>query len=114
MGTGVIAGDDPLEESRWAWTQRRLRLWRNHRGVARVEAMARLHVVNWNGKDVPPELQELPAGRYVMVEYARDVTDLSPEEDAGITAGLDEIDRGETVSWEDVRADLAVMLNRPR
>ena len=76
--------------------------------------MARLWVVNWNGKDVPPELLELPAGRYVLAEVAREATDLSPEEDAGIAAGLDEIDRGETVPWEDVRVDLDEMLNRPR
>lgn len=74
--------------------------------------MARLRVVNWNGKDVPPELRELPAGRYLVVEYVP--ADLSPEEEAGIDAGLDEIDRGEAVSWEDVRADLDDALNRSR
>ena len=26
----------------------------------------RAGVVTWNGKDVPPELRELPAGRYVV------------------------------------------------
>ena len=26
----------------------------------------RPRVVTWNGKDVPPELRELPAGRYVV------------------------------------------------
>lgn len=76
--------------------------------------MARLRVVNWNGKDIPPELLELPAGRYVVAEYAREATELSPEENAGIDAGIDEIDSGETVPWEDVRADLDEMLNRRR
>jgi len=73
--------------------------------------MARLRVVNWNGKDVPPELRELPAGRYVVAEYA---ADLSPEDDAALTAGLDEVDRGETESWETVRADLDKRFDRPR
>ena len=31
----------------------------------------RARVMTWNGKDVPPELRELPAGRYV-VEAAED------------------------------------------
>ncbi len=71
--------------------------------------MARLQVVTWNGCDVPPELRALPAGRYVLAEYDGE---LSAEEEAGIAAGLDEIDRGETESWDDVRGDLDAMLRR--
>jgi hypothetical protein len=26
----------------------------------------RARVVSWNGKDVPPEIRELPAGRYIV------------------------------------------------
>ncbi len=29
----------------------------------------RARVVTWNGKDVPAELRELPAGRYVVESY---------------------------------------------
>jgi hypothetical protein len=67
--------------------------------------VARVNVVNWNGKDVPPELRELPAGRYVLAPVDAGY-ELSPEEEAGLDEALDEIDRGETVPWEEVRADL--------
>ena len=43
-------------------------------------------VVTWNGKDVPAELRELPAGRYV-VEAIDDAPALSPDEEAGIEEG---------------------------
>ena len=72
-----------------------------------------VRVVTWNGKDVPAELRELPAGRYVLAPVDA-ATELSADEEAGVEAGLDEIDRGETVAWEDVRSDLDKMLNRPR
>ena len=73
--------------------------------------MARLRVVNWNGKDFPPELRELPTGRCV-VEPIDVAPELSPEEEAGIEAGLDEIDRGETVSAEEVHAGIDDMLRQ--
>jgi len=75
--------------------------------------MARVNVVTWNGKDVPPELRELPAGRYVLAPVDA-AYELSPEEQAGLEAGLDEIERGESVPWDEVRADLDEMLNRRR
>ena len=46
-------------------------------------------VVTWNGKDVPPELRELPAGRYVVEAVEEEGPVLSPEEEAGIEAALD-------------------------
>jgi predicted transcriptional regulator len=73
--------------------------------------MARVRVLNWNGHDVPPELRELPAGRYVLAEY--DV-ELSAEQEAGLEEGLDEIDRGQTEPWQDVRAQLDDVLNPRR
>jgi predicted transcriptional regulator len=67
--------------------------------------------VNWNGRDLPPELRELPAGRYV-VEPIDLTRDLSPEEEAGLEAGIDEIERGETASADDVGASIDEMLRR--
>ena len=46
-------------------------------------------VVTWNGKDVPPELRELPAGRYVVEAVEDEAPALSPEEEAGIEAALE-------------------------
>src|SRR6202011_4934369 len=46
----------------------------------------RARVVTWNGKDVPPELRELPAGRYIVEAVEEEAPVLSPEEEAGIGA----------------------------
>ena len=67
--------------------------------------MARPRVVNWNGKDFPPELHELPAGRYI-IEPIDAVPELSLDEGAGLEEGLEEIARGETLSAEEVHASL--------
>ena len=48
----------------------------------------RARVVTWNGKDVPPELRELPAGRYVVEAVEDEAPALSPEEEAGTSAIL--------------------------
>ena len=42
----------------------------------------RARVVTWNGKDVPPELRELPAGRYIVEAVEEEAPVLSPEEEA--------------------------------
>ena len=36
-------------------------------------------VVTWNGKDVPPEFRDLPAGRYVVEAVDEEAPTLSPE-----------------------------------
>ena len=72
--------------------------------------MSRVRVLNWNGKDVPPELRELPAGRYVVAEY--EPLPLGSEEEAGLEAGLDEIDRGDTLGADEVHAGIDEMLSR--
>jgi hypothetical protein len=49
----------------------------------------RARVVTWNGKDVPPELRELPAGRYIVEALEEEAPSLSREEEAGIEAALE-------------------------
>jgi hypothetical protein len=49
-------------------------------------------VVTWNGKDVPAELRELPAGRYVVKAVDDEAPVLSPDEEAGIEAALESYD----------------------
>jgi hypothetical protein len=49
-------------------------------------------VVTWNGKDVPAELRELPAGRYVVEAVDDEAPVLSPDEEAGIEAALESYD----------------------
>ena len=65
--------------------------------------------MNWNGKDLPAELRELPAGRYV-VESIDVAAELSPEEDAGLEVGLDEIERGDVVPADEVSARIDELL----
>ena len=48
---------------------------------------------------MPDELRRLPPGRY-LVEAAPDA--LTPEEEAGIMAGLDELDAGGGIELEDL------------
>ena len=45
-------------------------------------------LITWNGKDLPPEFRDLPAGRYLVepADYAAPL--LSPDEEAGIEAAL--------------------------
>jgi hypothetical protein len=44
-------------------------------------------VVEWNGQDLPEQLRELPAGRYVLAPVDESVA-LSDEEEAGLIAAL--------------------------
>jgi len=65
----------------------------------------RARVVTWNGKDVPPELRDLPAGRYVVeaVEDEAPALSLSPEEEAGIEAALESYRQGRVVDAKRAR-----------
>lgn len=53
-----------------------------------------IRVIEWDGTGVPAALRDLPPGRYV-VEPLDDVAPLTAEEDAGIAAALDALDRGQ-------------------
>jgi hypothetical protein len=44
-------------------------------------------VVEWNGQDVPEQLRNLPAGRYVLAPVD-EAAALTPEEEAGLIAAL--------------------------
>lgn len=69
-------------------------------------------VVTWNGKDVPPELQELPAGRYVVEPIEDKAPALSPEEEAGIEAALESYRQGRTVDARRAREIIDAALAR--
>ena len=60
-------------------------------------------VVTWNGKDVPAELRELPAGRYVVEAIDDDAPALSPDEEAGIEAALESYGQGRVVGAKRAR-----------
>ena len=69
-------------------------------------------VVTWNGKDVPAELRELPAGRYVVEAIDDDAPALSPDEEAGIEAALESYRQGRIVDAKRARQILDAALGR--
>lgn len=68
-------------------------------------------VVNWNGKDVPVELRELPAGRYV-VEAIDTTPALSPEEETGLEAALQSYRQGRVIDAKRAREIIDAALGR--
>ncbi len=60
-------------------------------------------VVTWNGKDIPAELRDLPAGRYVVEPVDDEAPALSPDEEAGIEAALESYRQGRVIDAERAR-----------
>ena len=78
--------------------------------VCYTGAMAdRTRVLTWNGKDMPPELRELPAGRYVVEAIEAEAPALTPEEEAGIEAALDSYQSGRVVGAKRARDIIAAL-----
>jgi hypothetical protein len=69
-------------------------------------------VVTWNGKDVPVELRELPAGRYVVEPVDDEAPALSPDEEAGIEAALESYRQGRVVDAKRAREIIDAALGR--
>jgi hypothetical protein len=65
----------------------------------------------WDGKHLPEELAQLPPGEYVAT-LIEDVTDLTPEEDAGIRAALDSIEAGHVRPLDDVILEIRTRARR--
>jgi hypothetical protein len=72
----------------------------------------RARILTWNGKDVPAELRELPAGRYVVEAVEDEAPALSPEEEAGIEAALESYRQGRVVDSKRAREILDAALGR--
>ena len=78
-----------------------------------MESMPRrARVVTWNGKDVPTELRDLPAGRYVVEAVDEEAPALSPEEEAGIEAALESYRQGRVVGAARAREIIDAALGR--
>lgn len=69
-------------------------------------------VVTWNGRDVPDELRELPAGRYVVEAIDDDAPLLSPEDEAGIEAALESYRQDRVVDARRARQIIDAALGR--
>jgi len=68
-------------------------------------------ILNWNGSDVPEELKQLPAGKY-LIQAADEALGLSSEDEDGIREALRQARNGQTVSHEQVRADIERALDK--
>ena len=73
--------------------------------------MAGARVLHWNGKDLPEELRDLPAGRYA-VEAVDELAPLSPEEDEGIRQALAFLRAGKGRTIDQVRETIDAVLRR--
>jgi hypothetical protein len=69
-------------------------------------------IVNWNGKDLPTELRELPAGRYVIEAVDDEAPVLSPADEAGIEAALESYRQGRVVDAKRAREIIKAALSR--
>lgn len=67
--------------------------------------MAGARVLHWNGKDLPEELRELPAGTYV-IEALDETPALSPDEEQGLAEALASLRRGEGRLLDQVRRSI--------
>ena len=72
----------------------------------------RARLLTWNGKDVPAELRELPAGRYVVEAVDDEAPALSPDEEAGLEAALESYRRGRVVDAKRARQIIDAALGR--
>jgi hypothetical protein len=72
----------------------------------------RARILTWNGKDVPSELQSLPAGRYVVEAVDDEAPALSAEEEAGIEAALESYRQGRVVDSTRAREIIDAALGR--
>jgi len=69
-------------------------------------------VVTWNGKDLPDELRELPAGRYVVEAVDDEAPALTPDEEAGIEAALESYRQERVVDAKRARQIIDAALGR--
>ncbi len=63
-------------------------------------------------QDVPAELRELPAGRYVVEAIDDDAPVLSPEEEAGLETALESYRQGRVVDAKRARQIIDAALGR--
>ncbi|MDO8677661.1 MAG: hypothetical protein Q7R30_03740 [Acidobacteriota bacterium] len=68
--------------------------------------------VTWNGKDLPWEFRDLPAGRYVIEAVEDQAPALSPDEESGIEAALESYRQGRVVDAKRARQIIDATLGR--
>jgi hypothetical protein len=80
---------------------------------AKMASMApRARIVTWDGKVLPPEFLELPAGRYMVEAVEDDTPMLTPREEAGIEVALESYRQGRVVDAKRARQIIDAALLR--
>jgi hypothetical protein len=79
--------------------------------AARIHKLSPVTIIRWNGRDLPAELKDLPAGDYA-VQPAEDVVPLTPEEEAGLVAALESLQGGQGLAHEEVRKRMLLRIQR--
>lgn len=67
-------------------------------------------IVNWDGKNLPEELRDLPPGKYTIAPA--DAPDLTPEEEEGLRVALRSADAGRTVDGAEARRRISAAARR--
>ncbi len=73
--------------------------------------MSGARVLHWNGKDIPEELRELPAGTYV-VEPVDEAPSLTNDEEHGIGQALASLRAGQGRTTEQTRQRIDSLLRK--
>lgn len=68
--------------------------------------------VTWNGRDLPPEFSDLPAGRYIVEAADEEAAALSLDEEAGIEAAIESHRQGRVVDVKRAREMFDAALGR--
>ncbi len=77
-------------------------------------------ILDWQGQEASElarTLADLPRGRYVLVpedELAMDDVELSPDDESAAEDGLDDIERGATLPWDQARTGLVATIAAAR
>ena len=66
----------------------------------------------WNGKDLPAEFRDLPAGRDLVEAVDGEAPVLEPDEEAGIEAALESYRHGRVVDAKRARDIIVAALKR--
>lgn len=72
----------------------------------------RTRFVYWNGKDLPAEFRDLPAGRDLVEAVDGEAPVLEPDEEAGIEAALESYRHGRVVDAKRARDIIDAALKR--
>jgi hypothetical protein len=69
-------------------------------------------IIEWDGTNLPDELRLLPPGRYLLEPF--DGWELSEEEDAAVSAAIDELESGtaELIPFDEVTRELRSRFDR--